>query len=197
MQQGSGGPGDEELLVALANTGHDGPDELADPAALAAWWAEIHGPVVDPSSSGAGSDALRGLRRSVQEAALRHNGGAAAPGDADPDDAWTSVAGLALRPQLSDGRVSLVPQRAGDLASDVAAVALVALLRATARPTWSRVKACRGTDCGWVFLDTSRNGSRRWCDMATCGNRAKTTAFRARHRPPRSASQQAVEERRG
>ena len=198
MQQGSVGPGDEELLVALANTGHDGPDELADPDALASWWADVHGPAAaGPSSSGAGSDALRGLRGSVQEAALRHNGGAAASGGADPDDARASLAGLALRPQLSDGRVSLVPERADDLASEIAAAALVALLRATARPTWSRVKACRGTDCGWVFLDTSRNGSRRWCDMATCGNRAKTTAFRARHRAPRPAGPQAVVERRG
>lgn len=193
MQRRSAGPGDEELLVALANTGHDGPDELADPAALASWWADVHDPAaaVGPSS-GAGLDALRDLRRSVQEAALHHNGGAAAPGGAD---ASTSVAGLVLRPQLSDGRVSLVPQRPGDLTSDVAAVALVALLRATARPMWSRVKACRGTDCGWVFLDASRNGSRRWCDMATCGNRAKTTAFRARHRAPRPAGPPAVEER--
>lgn len=37
-----------------------------------------------------------------------------------------------------------------------------------------RVRECRGDDgCGWLFLDTSKNGSRRWCDMSTCGNRAK------------------------
>jgi predicted RNA-binding Zn ribbon-like protein len=37
-----------------------------------------------------------------------------------------------------------------------------------------RVRECPGDDtCGWLFLDTSRNGSRRWCDMRTCGNRAK------------------------
>lgn len=37
----------------------------------------------------------------------------------------------------------------------------------------NRVKECAGTDCGWVFLDMSRNRSRRWCDMEDCGNRAK------------------------
>ncbi len=36
-----------------------------------------------------------------------------------------------------------------------------------------RVKVCPGQRCGWLFLDESPNGRRRWCSMATCGNRAK------------------------
>jgi predicted RNA-binding Zn ribbon-like protein len=36
-----------------------------------------------------------------------------------------------------------------------------------------RLRVCDGHDCGWVFIDTSKNGRRRWCDMATCGNTAK------------------------
>ncbi|WP_158555940.1 CGNR zinc finger domain-containing protein [Peribacillus glennii] len=36
-----------------------------------------------------------------------------------------------------------------------------------------RVKQCEGGTCGWLFLDTSRNKSRRWCSMEDCGNRAK------------------------
>lgn len=36
-----------------------------------------------------------------------------------------------------------------------------------------RVKSCGSDTCGWLFVDTSRNGSRRWCDMSDCGNRAK------------------------
>lgn len=35
------------------------------------------------------------------------------------------------------------------------------------------VRECAGYDCGWLFLDSTKNRSRRWCDMATCGNRAK------------------------
>ena len=35
------------------------------------------------------------------------------------------------------------------------------------------VRVCASDDCGWVFLDTSKNHSRRWCDMKGCGNRAK------------------------
>ncbi len=37
----------------------------------------------------------------------------------------------------------------------------------------SRVSECEAADCGWLFLDRSRNRSRRWCDMSACGNRAK------------------------
>jgi predicted RNA-binding Zn ribbon-like protein len=35
------------------------------------------------------------------------------------------------------------------------------------------VRECSGDTCGWLFVDTSRNHSRRWCDMEDCGNRAK------------------------
>lgn len=37
----------------------------------------------------------------------------------------------------------------------------------------TRVRECAGNTCGWLFVDTSRNRSRRWCDMSDCGNRAK------------------------
>ncbi|HEX7064460.1 MAG TPA: ABATE domain-containing protein [Bacillales bacterium] len=40
-----------------------------------------------------------------------------------------------------------------------------------------RVKQCEGDPCGWLFLDTSRNRSRRWCSMQDCGNRAKARRF--------------------
>ena len=43
-----------------------------------------------------------------------------------------------------------------------------------------RVKICPADDCLWAFHDTSRNGSRQWCSMAVCGNRAKARAHRAR-----------------
>lgn len=43
-----------------------------------------------------------------------------------------------------------------------------------------RVKICPADDCRWAFYDTSRNGSRQWCSMAVCGNRAKARAHRAR-----------------
>lgn len=47
------------------------------------------------------------------------------------------------------------------------------------------VSHCGNARCGWYFLDTSRNSSRRWCDMAACGNAAKVRAHRARLRAGR------------
>jgi predicted RNA-binding Zn ribbon-like protein len=47
-------------------------------------------------------------------------------------------------------------------------------------PQLTRVRECAGHPCGWLFLDHSKNGSRRWCDMADCGNRAKARRYRAR-----------------
>jgi predicted RNA-binding Zn ribbon-like protein len=35
------------------------------------------------------------------------------------------------------------------------------------------VRMCAGSGCGWLFLDLSRSHSRRWCNMSSCGNRAK------------------------
>jgi len=46
----------------------------------------------------------------------------------------------------------------------------------------SRVGRCADERCGWLFLDMSRNRSRRWCDMKDCGNRAKARRHYARQR---------------
>ncbi len=43
-----------------------------------------------------------------------------------------------------------------------------------------RLHLCGGETCDWLFIDTSKNGRRRWCDMATCGNEAKVKKFRKR-----------------
>ncbi len=43
-----------------------------------------------------------------------------------------------------------------------------------------KLRQCSGDECGWMFLDTSRNRTRRWCDMKDCGNRAKVRRFRRR-----------------
>jgi len=49
-------------------------------------------------------------------------------------------------------------------------------------PSLASIKTCPGSDCGWKFVDQSRNGSRRWCDMAVCGNIAKARQYRVRNK---------------
>ena len=46
----------------------------------------------------------------------------------------------------------------------------------------THVRQCRADNCGWLFLDSSRNHSRCWCDMRDCGNRAKVRRHRRKHR---------------
>lgn len=45
-----------------------------------------------------------------------------------------------------------------------------------------RVRACDSDECRWLFLDTSKNHTRRWCDMKICGNRMKARRFKAQQR---------------
>lgn len=68
-----------------------------------------------------------------------------------------------------------------DLATPLRAVAWAAA-DLLAGPDRERIKVCAGEDCGWLFLDRSRNIARRWCSMADCGNRDKARRFYARHK---------------
>jgi predicted RNA-binding Zn ribbon-like protein len=45
-----------------------------------------------------------------------------------------------------------------------------------------RLRVCDNAGCRWLFVDRSRTGRKRWCDMRTCGNRAKVARHRARQR---------------
>ena len=156
---------DEVLLIAVANTGHREDDEFADPRAAMAWWRELGttgSRAGHPIATSGDLEMLRALRAVIRRAALRNNG-------IDIDVDTTALDGLVLRPDLG-GDPSLRAGTTGDLTADLCAAALAALLRASARPGWPRFKACRGTDCHLVFTDNSRNTSRRWCDMAACGN---------------------------
>ncbi|MGH9603516.1 MAG: CGNR zinc finger domain-containing protein [Terriglobales bacterium] len=47
------------------------------------------------------------------------------------------------------------------------------------------IRECAAGNCAWLFLDHSRNQSRRWCDMTVCGNRAKARSFYRRKLEPR------------
>lgn len=60
------------------------------------------------------------------------------------------------------------------------AAALPGLLELAA--AGDRVRNCGDPACDWLFIDRSRNHSRQWCDMGTCGSRAKMARYRRRKR---------------
>ena len=73
---------------------------------------------------------------------------------------------------------------AGWAASDAFDQVLWPVVRSAAElltsPALGRVRECEGRNCGWLFLDTSKAGRRRWCSMANCGNREKAERHRRR-----------------
>lgn len=54
--------------------------------------------------------------------------------------------------------------------------------RAQASGEWVRLKACANPDCQWIYYDSSRNRSGRWCSMNECGEVMKARAYRRRAR---------------
>jgi predicted RNA-binding Zn ribbon-like protein len=75
----------------------------------------------------------------------------------------------------------------GNPVSDALARLVEALAIEMAAGNPDRLRVCDSDTCRWVFYDESRTGRRRWCDMSTCGNRAKAARHRARRRVPPDA----------
>ena len=95
-----------------------------------------------------------------------------------PDDALASAISTAYVPPHRSDRIGELIEEHGDWTPEaVSAMQLDTMDRSAAElltsPDLPLVRECAGYDCGWLFMDTTKNRSRRWCDMATCGNRAK------------------------
>lgn len=113
----------------------------------------------------------------VREALLRLFGsapaGKAAPADLVVFNAALAAAAPRSRIALHDGRLVWTAEA---LCADAAGLLSPVLWSAAdllAGPRLARVRQCDNPECRWVFLDDSKSGNRRWCSMASCGNRAK------------------------
>src|SRR3954470_10507185 len=152
-------------------------DEIAEPHAAAAWFT---GRGLLPGAETLGAADVRQaqeMREALRKLLLAHNG---APLDAAAVDAVNNAAKSAeLVVRVGDdGHAALVPVRPG---IDGALGRLIAIAyRAMSEGTWERLKACPEDKCEWAFYDWSKNRSATWCDMSTCGNRAKARAYRQR-----------------
>lgn len=103
------------------------------------------------------------------------------PGDDDIEAlrrALTSALGRAEMSGLAPLRWSLRPRTLADL-PDVLALSGWELMQFE---DLGRLRRCADDACGWLFLDRSRNGTRRWCSSADCGNRARARRHYRRHR---------------
>jgi predicted RNA-binding Zn ribbon-like protein len=148
-----------------------GTDDLATPDALASWLRERG---LLPRSAR--------VTAAAQRRALTFRQGLRAliAGEGDPD-LEAMARGLPLVVDVATRPPCLVAAKAGSVDGALATL-LAAVAAAVADGTWSRLKVCRDPGCRWAYFDASRNRSRAWCSMETCGNRAKARAFRERGR---------------
>jgi predicted RNA-binding Zn ribbon-like protein len=152
-------------------------DELTDAAALRTWLAGQG--LMAPDEAVTEDD----LRRAIElRAAIRSVLAAHAGEPLDPNalvKLGESAADAGLAPEFSaPNAVALEPRAGGAIGALGKLVSYI--VDAVADGTWARLKACRNEDCQWVFYDSARNRSAKWCSMAVCGNRMKARAFRAR-----------------
>jgi predicted RNA-binding Zn ribbon-like protein len=175
-------PGRLELVREFVNTADlaEGEDALAGLDALRTWLRARA--LLGPDDRLAPGDLERAL--AVREALrdlLEHRSGGS------PDEAAVRAlnavpAGALLRVAFDRHGAPRLEPVAGGL--DRALGELFAIIHgAAADGTWDRLKVCADDGCRWAFYDQSRNRSRSWCNMASCGNRAKARSYRRRHSP--------------
>ena len=170
-------PGSLELVRRFVNTIElpDGPDEL-DSVEKARAWLLSQG--LAPVKDQAHLALLREFRETLRELLFANNG------EGDAPLAWERLRpflastrlGLAVNPSFG---LELSPQDKGPIASLLAIVYESQLLGA-----WRRLRACRKSSCRFAYYDHTKNASRAWCSMATCGNQAKAQRRRLRQRTP-------------
>ena len=176
----------DDLSLAFVNTrywrGRARPTEtLQAPDDLAAWWKGETGEAL-PAPEAAWFGAALALREAL------HGLFAARASEAPPPADDLAVLNTAL--QAAPARRQLA--WAGD-GLDWAVETASAWEGVRARLLWSaaelltgprreRVRQCDNPECRYLFLDASKAGNRRWCDMASCGNRAKAHRHYRRRR---------------
>lgn len=166
-------PGGLELVRRFVNTIElpGGPDEL-DGLEQARAWCLSYG-LAPPKDEGHVM-LLRDFRETLRELLFANNG------EGDGPAAWERMRpflastrlGLAVNPAHG---LELMPEDKGPIASLLAIVYESQLLG-----TWPRLRACRKPSCRFAYYDHTKNASRAWCSMATCGNQAKAQRRRRR-----------------
>jgi len=168
-----------------------GPDFLTSYADLAAW-AQRAGVIdarigrrlrasagKDPAAAAEALDRARALRRTLHALFLAEAGGEPpARSDAAALDAAAREAAAHRVLTYRSGAFAWQWRDDDDLDAVTRRVAAAAAELLTARTGRRPVRECPGRNCGWLFLDTSRGGRRRWCSDETCGSHARVLRFR-------------------
>ena len=173
-------PAGLDLVADFVNTLHagDGSDALATPPSALRWLSSRGLMGSDEYLSEAELARLTEARESLRDLLVANAGGVLDPAAVAALDHSGRAAALVVR-FGPHGRARLAPSGKG--AGAVLARLLAVVFTAQATGVWSRLKACGQESCQWAFYDSSKNRSRTWCSMASCGNRAKSRTYRRRH----------------
>jgi predicted RNA-binding Zn ribbon-like protein len=175
-----------DFVNTAEGRGQPDADEALHTASDLRGWGERRGVI----SAGAGDDADgRELAAALEARELLYRlflgralGHRASAADLSRLSRLASSAYQAARlEQDRDGRLGWSWDRS-QLAT-VRHAAVTSALQLLSQDPTARLKQCPGDHCGWLFLDTTKRGNRRWCSMSECGQDAKTARRRQRPAP--------------
>ena len=179
MVESKPAPGDLERIRSFVNTHELDPprESIGSPADLRIWLESMGWATSKTRVTSADVELAIRTREALRGLLLANNGYPLDPAVTADLDAAARAARFSLH--FGADAASLHPEAAGTAGAIGALLAIVA--DAMADGSWNRFKACGSDDCEWAFFDYSRNRSRRWCEMAVCGNREKARTYRERH----------------
>jgi predicted RNA-binding Zn ribbon-like protein len=137
----------------------------------------------DPARARTAVDEAVTLREAIHQVFIAEDTGGAYPSAALKAMETVAREGRS-RERLSRSKSSFTWALPFDELEDISrALALAALELLIVRNDRREVRECKGDNCGWLFLDHSKGGHRRWCSDASCGTRSRITRFRTRLKP--------------
>ena len=165
-------------------------DQLKDPSAAFTWFVDQD--VLHPAAGRAWTPAdlervrtVRDALREVVDAVTEDRRPAALAVDLVND---ALAAGAAPRLELDGLTVRIGHRHAASEVDDALASLAAPIVGELASGRPDRFRTCANDRCRWTFYDASPAGRRRWCDMKTCGNRAKAARHRERVKAADSAA---------
>ena len=178
---------ESELFVEFANNARLSAEPMADDSRdaeiLATWLDEHELPAAGRSRVASQLPAFRALRALVREVAARLDGGR------PPTRRQVAAINRVMREgphyhslRIGNGGAGFSVMPVGDELDQARAAIAGSLAHYLADHDLQRLRVCADDTCRWLFVDRSPAGRRRWCDMRTCGNRAKVARHRARAR---------------
>lgn len=168
-----------DLVATVGERWRRSFERLREPDDLARWLVDAGLLDERPLVSETQLAQARALREAIYRVTRLAGRGRPQAGDVGEINRWAARPGLA--PQLDAGGREVTTLADPPVEAALATLARDAIDLVTG-PYARRVRECAADDCALLFVDTSRPGRRRWCSMEACGNKAKTAAYRRRHR---------------